>query len=97
MFKNRVTLPKSWEACEMSTNVMFKGEVYAITGMSSFLTIGEKPEEETFTILFNLEAIEAARPFVFSRCIMVRREAFVWLPSSINFEDSEWTQGKQSG
>lgn len=81
----------------MSTNVMFKGEVYAITGMSSFTILNPEAEDPDFTILFNLEALEGAQPFSFTKVSLVPREAFVWLPSSINFEDSEWTQGKKSG
>lgn len=81
----------------MVAMVMFNGAFYTVDRMSTIQLLGEDITEAVFTVLYELHPVEPAQPFLYYNCPLVPRGSFIFMPSSIDFSDSEWSQGVKNG
>jgi len=77
----------------MATMVIFNGQVcWLNTGYSVQVLSGDETDPG-YGLVFELVAVESASVRGRYKGAFVKTDSFLFLPSSIQFEDSEWSQG----
>jgi len=89
--------PLFWGICEMSYMVIYKGEVCFIHSHEVIYRIEDLQQLKPMGVLLNIEGIERTYIKGKSRLAYVLQRSVFYLPSSINFPDSEWWQGVKNG
>jgi len=81
----------------MTQIVMFRGQQCWINGIFSAGLVTDEIQDGQLTILFELIAVESASVTGTYKGSMAPMGSFAFLPSSIDFENSEWSVGVSNG
>jgi len=81
----------------VTVTVVFNGEICWLNGGYSVQILDAETLRTSPEIVFELVAVESASVKGHYRGSFVKSGHFVFLPSSIKFEDSEWSQGVSDG
>jgi len=81
----------------MPSMVVFRGEVCWLDSAYATWVISDEIAQQNASILFQLIAVESASVGGKHRAALVPNRLFIFLPSSIDHSDSEWSQGISNG
>jgi len=80
----------------MSNVVMFRGELNYVNAFYSVELMTDENLDIESRVLFELTPVESAAVNGKSRKQFVRLNAFLFLPSSMDYRESEWSIGAQN-
>jgi len=81
----------------VSDIVIFRGELSYVNAFYSVELMTRENLDISSEVLFEVAPVESASVNGISRKALVRLNAFIFVPSSMDYRESEWTIGVKNG